>query len=42
MGNVPGRLKAAGDGADPGKVVARALEGQPDENGLVWALIMLQ
>lgn len=42
MGDVPGRLKAAGEGANPSIAFARALESRPDENDLVWALIMLQ
>lgn len=42
MDDVPGRLKAAGEGANPGMVFARALKARPDENGLVWALITPQ
>lgn len=42
MGDVPGRAQAAGQGANPGTAFARALEDQPDENGLVWALITPQ
>ncbi len=41
MGDVPGRAQAASEGVESSMVFARALEGQPDENGLLWALITL-
>ena len=42
MGDVPGRAQAASEGVEFSMVFARALEGRPDENGLLWALIILQ
>ncbi len=41
VADVAGRAALAGAEADPDLVFARAMEAQPDENGLLWAMISL-
>jgi hypothetical protein len=42
VGDAAGLATLAGADAQPGLVFGRAMEAQPDENGLLWAVIDVQ